>query len=93
MPRWFELANCSSLILPNNFSTSALIFLNGLVLMYVGRVKIKYIASIIGIGFIGALLIYGFAKTYPQSTNKIMLGAAATVVAGILSTIIVLIIN
>ena len=40
--------------------------------MYVGRVKIKYIASIIGIGFIGALLIYGFAKTYPQSTNKIM---------------------
>ena len=61
-----------ALILPNNFSTSALIFLNGLVLMYVGRVKIKYLASIIGIGFIGALLIYGFAKTYPQSTNKIM---------------------
>ena len=61
-----------ALILPNNFSTSALIFLNGLVLMYVGRVKIKYIVSIIGIGFIGALLIYGFAKTYPQSTNKIM---------------------
>ena len=61
-----------ALILPNNFSTSALIFLNGLVLMYVGRVKIKYIASIIGIGFIGALLIYGFAKTYPQSSNKIM---------------------
>ena len=61
-----------ALILPNNFSTSALIFLNGLVLMYVGRVKIKYIASIIGIGFVGALLIYGFAKTYPQSTNKIM---------------------
>ena len=61
-----------ALILPNNFSTSALIFLNGLVLMYVGRVKIKYIASIIGIGFIGALLIYGFAKTYPQSINKIM---------------------
>ena len=61
-----------ALILPNNFSTSALIFLNGLVLMYVGRVKIKYIASIIGIGFIGALLIYAFAKIYPQSTNKIM---------------------
>ena len=61
-----------ALILPNNFSTSALIFLNGLVLMYVGRVKIKYLASIIGIGFIGVLLIYGFAKTYPQSTNKIM---------------------
>ena len=61
-----------ALILPNNFSTSALIFLNGLVLMYVARVKVKYIVSIIGIGLFSALLIYGFAKTYPESTNKIM---------------------
>tara|TARA_B100001113_G_C21104040_1_gene620029 strand:- start:341 stop:1477 length:1137 start_codon:yes stop_codon:yes gene_type:complete len=61
-----------ALILPNNFSTSALIFLNGLVLMYVARVKVKYIVSIIGIGLFSALLIYGFAKIYPESTNKIM---------------------
>ena len=61
-----------ALILPNNFSTSALIFLNGLVLMYVARVKVKYIVSIIGIGLFSALLIYGFAKTYPESTNKII---------------------
>ena len=61
-----------ALILPNNFSTSALIFLNGLVLMYVAHVKVKYIASIIGIGLLSSLLIYGFAKTYPESTNKIM---------------------
>ena len=61
-----------ALILPNNFSTSALIFLNGLVLMYVARVKVKYIVSIIGIGLFSALLIYGLAKTYPESTNKIM---------------------
>ena len=44
-----------SLILPNNFSTSALIFLNGLVLMFVAKVNIKYIASIIGLGIFGAL--------------------------------------
>tara|TARA_Y100000766_G_scaffold188492_1_gene161971 strand:+ start:28 stop:1164 length:1137 start_codon:yes stop_codon:yes gene_type:complete len=61
-----------ALILPNNFSTSALIFLNGLVLMYVAHVKVKYIVSIIGIGLFSALLIYGFAKTYPESTNKII---------------------
>lgn len=61
-----------ALILPNNFSTSALIFLNGLVLMYVAHVKVKYIASIIGIGLFSSLLIYGFVKTYPESTNKIM---------------------
>ena len=40
------------LILPNNFSTSALIFLNGLVLMYVAKVNLKYILSIVGIGFL-----------------------------------------
>ena len=51
-----------SLILPNNFSTSALIFLNGLVLMFVAKVNIKYIVSIIGLGIFGALFIYGIAK-------------------------------
>ena len=40
--------------------------------MYVAHVKVKYIASIIGIGLFSSLLIYGFAKIYPESTNKIM---------------------
>ena len=61
-----------SLILPNNFSTSALIFLNGLVLMFVAKVNIKYIASIIGLGVFGALFIYGIAKISPEISNKIM---------------------
>jgi cell division protein FtsW len=61
-----------SLILPNNFSTSALIFLNGLVLMFVAKVNIKYIVSIIGLGIFGALFIYGIAKIFPEISNKIM---------------------
>jgi len=61
-----------SLILPNNFSTSALIFLNGLVLMFVAKVNIKYIASIIGLGIFGAFFIYGIAKISPELSNKIM---------------------
>ena len=61
-----------SLILPNNFSTSALIFLNGLVLMFVAKVNIKYIASIIGLGIFGTLFIYGIAKISPELSNKIM---------------------
>ena len=61
-----------SLILPNNFSTSALIFLNGLVLMFVAKVNIKYIASIIGLGVFGVLFIYGIAKLSPELSNKIM---------------------
>ena len=61
-----------SLILPNNFSTSALIFLNGLVLIFVAKVNIKYIVSIIGLGIFGALFIYGIAKISPEISNKIM---------------------
>ena len=61
-----------SLILPNNFSTSALIFLNGLVLMFVAKVNLKYIVSIIGLGIFGALFIYGIAKISPEISNKIM---------------------
>ena len=61
-----------SLILPNNFSTSALIFLNGLVLMFVAKVNIKYIVSIIGLGIFSALFIYGIAKISPEISNKIM---------------------
>ena len=60
------------LILPNNFSTSALIFLNGLVLMYVANVNLKYILSIVGIGFFGASLIYIVAKTNPDFSNQVM---------------------
>ena len=59
------------LILPNNFSTSALVFINGLVLMFVGKIRIKFIAAIIGFAFVGALTIYATAKFTPLGT-KIM---------------------
>lgn len=50
------------LILPNNFSTSALVFCNGLILMYIARVRLKYIISIISISLISVFIIYGIAK-------------------------------
>jgi cell division protein FtsW len=59
------------LILPNNFSTAALVFTNGLVLMFVGKIRIKFIAAIIGFAFVGALTIYATAKFTPLGT-KIM---------------------
>jgi len=59
------------LILPNNFSTAALVFINGLVLMFVGKIRIKFIALIIGFAFVGALTLYATAKFTPLGT-KIM---------------------
>ena len=68
----FPLFVICALILPNNFSTSALIFLNGLVLMYVAKVKIKYLSTIVGVGVFAASLIYIVAKTNPEFVNQFM---------------------
>lgn len=43
------------LILPANFSTAALLFTTCIVLMYIGRVSIKYIAATVG----GAIVAFG----------------------------------
>jgi cell division protein FtsW len=61
-----------ALILPNNFSTSALIFLNGLILMFIAKVNLKHLFSIIGLGFCSVLFIYGIAKISPEISSKIM---------------------
>ena len=68
----FPLFVICALILPNNFSTSALIFLNGLVLMYVAKVKIKYLSTIVGVGVFAVSLIYIVAKTNPEFVNQFM---------------------
>ena len=45
-----------ALILPANFSTSALIFVTCLFILFIGRVPIKFILGIIGITIVGAAL-------------------------------------
>jgi cell division protein FtsW len=54
------------LILPANFSTAAVLFATSLVLMFIGRVNMKYIAYMIGIGIAGLLLLFMVAKVYPE---------------------------
>ncbi len=44
------------LILPANFSTSAMLFMTSLIIMFIGRINLKYIFSLVGIG-VGALVI------------------------------------
>ncbi len=44
------------LILPANFSTSAVLFATCLVLMFFGRINVKYIGALIGIGVAGLAL-------------------------------------
>jgi cell division protein FtsW len=60
------------LILPNNFSTSALVFINGLVLMFVGKIKLNFIAKILSVALLAGGLIYGVARFFPDLAIKIL---------------------
>ncbi len=44
------------LILPANFSTSAVVFLSACYLMFIGRIRMKFILGMIGIGVVGFIL-------------------------------------
>ena len=54
------------LILPANFSTAALLFTTSLVLMFIGRINLKYIFSLIGIGVVAILIMLILTRVYPD---------------------------
>jgi len=47
------------LILPANFSTAAVLFATCIILMLIGRINLKYIASLVGIGIVAFGLFLG----------------------------------
>lgn len=58
------------LILPANFSTAALLFTTCLILMFIGRVKLKYIGGVLGIGVLGFVLLLGVATIAPKALPR-----------------------
>ena len=54
------------LILPANFSTAALLFITSLVLMFIGRVSLKYISALVGIGILSFVFLLLIANAYPE---------------------------
>ena len=59
------------LILPANFSTAAILFTTCLILMFIGRVNIKYILLLIGIGITGLALFIFLIFTFPHINNRV----------------------
>ncbi len=53
------------LILPANFSTAAILFVTCMVLMFIGRISMKYMISLIGLGILAIVLIFALSKTFP----------------------------
>ncbi len=54
------------LILPANFSTAALVFLVCFVMLFLGRIPVKQLASVIGLGIVGVGLIIGISFVAPD---------------------------
>ena len=54
------------LILPANFSTAAILGATCFILMYVGRVNVKFLGMFIGVGIILAAIILAIAFKYPK---------------------------
>ena len=72
---WLPVGITLALILPNNFSTAALIFSMVLMLSFVGNYPMKYIAIVIGSGiaFFAFFIIVAkiVEKTNPEHTPKV----------------------
>jgi len=54
------------LILPANFSTAAILFVTSLIIMFIGRISMKYMVSLIALGFIGIIIIFSLSKSFPK---------------------------
>lgn len=64
---WAPVFGVLALVLPANFSTTALIFSMVCMLVYVGQYPIKYLAIIIGAGVIALTFFILVAKAFPDA--------------------------
>lgn len=64
---WVPVFITLALILPSNFSTTALIFAMVLMLTFIGNYPIKYIGAILGAGVVSLLFFILLSKAFPDS--------------------------
>ncbi len=62
LPLWIPVFIVLGLILPSNFSTTAIMFLMVLVLVFLGGYPIRYIGIILGLGLLGLAFFVMMAK-------------------------------
>jgi cell division protein FtsW len=67
---WLPVGLTLIFILPANFSTAALMFAMVVMLVFVGKYAMKYIAAVIGIGFATLLLFFLVGKAFPSSLTS-----------------------
>ncbi len=67
LPVLFPIFMICGLILPANFSTAAVLFATCLILMYVGRVNVKYLLMLIGTGVLLLSIFIAVALNSPNT--------------------------
>jgi len=67
LPLWVPVFIILALILPSNFSTTAIIFLMVILLVFLGGYPIRYLGVIIGSGILGLVLFVLVAKAFPDA--------------------------
>ncbi|UOB18492.1 FtsW/RodA/SpoVE family cell cycle protein [Abyssalbus ytuae] len=65
VPLWMPVFIVLVLILPANFSTTAIIFFMVMVLCFVGGYPLKYLLRIVGVGLLGLTMFVLTAKAFP----------------------------
>ena len=66
LPLWIPVFLILILILPSNFSTTALIFLMVITLVFLGGYPIRYLLAMLGVGLIALLLFITVMKAFPN---------------------------
>jgi len=66
LPLWLPVFLILALILPSNFSTTALIFLMVVVLVFLGGYPIRYLLTMFGVGIIALVLFIMVMKAFPD---------------------------
>ena len=60
-----------ALILPSNFSTSAIIFMISFLIMFIGRFSLKWLGGMMIIGIGSIVLFYLVVKKFPNISNRV----------------------
>ena len=71
---WMPVGFVLALILPANFSTTAITFAMVMLLAYLGGYPIKFLASILGVGVLCFALFILTAKAFPDSMKNSRIG-------------------
>lgn len=70
LPLWTPVFLILALILPSNFSTTAIIFFMVVMLVFLGGYPLRYLITMLFAGFIGLVLFILVAKAFPELVNN-----------------------